>query len=162
MPSPHPFTCAYPLLQVVGDVRHGKGGTNRFFREHYNMHSGRIFLHAARLTFPHPLHLSRSVWTPDLKYPHDNSDTETRNVDLSQDSQESFPNDSVLPSQIVVNNLKNPSIWMDPSCSISLDPKSKHQLLTIQAGLPEDLQQVLLSIPENLTCKCLLSLGLLL
>lgn len=39
--------------QVIGDRSHGKGRINRFFREHYGLQ--RMFLHAARLAFAHPV-----------------------------------------------------------------------------------------------------------
>lgn len=38
---------------IVGDVRYGKGAHNRFFREHLDLH--RMFLHALRICFPHPI-----------------------------------------------------------------------------------------------------------
>lgn len=37
---------------LVGDTMYGKGVTNNFFRDHFNLH--RIFLHASRLQFRHP------------------------------------------------------------------------------------------------------------
>jgi tRNA pseudouridine65 synthase len=37
---------------IVGDVRYGKGEHNRLFRETFDLH--RMFLHAARIRFPHP------------------------------------------------------------------------------------------------------------
>lgn len=38
---------------IIGDVRYGKGEHNRFFREHFELH--RMFLHAFRIRFPHPV-----------------------------------------------------------------------------------------------------------
>lgn len=38
---------------IIGDVRYGKGEHNRFFREHHDLH--RMFLHALRIRFPHPV-----------------------------------------------------------------------------------------------------------
>lgn len=38
--------------QVIGDVNHGKGRINRWFREHHGL--PRMFLHARRLVFRHP------------------------------------------------------------------------------------------------------------
>ena len=38
---------------LIGDVNYGKGEHNRFFRDHYGLH--RLFLHATRLSLPHPL-----------------------------------------------------------------------------------------------------------
>ncbi len=39
---------------IIGDVRHGDGAQNRFFREHFNLR--RLFLFAMRLSFRHPFH----------------------------------------------------------------------------------------------------------
>lgn len=38
--------------QVIGDVQHGKGRINRWFREHHGL--PRMFLHAWKLAFRHP------------------------------------------------------------------------------------------------------------
>ena len=38
---------------LIGDVRYGKGEHNRLFREVYGLH--RLFLHATRLSLPHPV-----------------------------------------------------------------------------------------------------------
>jgi tRNA pseudouridine65 synthase len=38
---------------IIGDVRYGKGEHNRFFREQFDLH--RLFLHASRIRFPHPV-----------------------------------------------------------------------------------------------------------
>jgi len=38
---------------LIGDVRYGKGDHNRLFRERFGLH--RLALHAARLSFDHPL-----------------------------------------------------------------------------------------------------------
>jgi tRNA pseudouridine65 synthase len=38
---------------IIGDVRYGKGAHNRFFREQLDLH--RMFLHAVRIRFPHPV-----------------------------------------------------------------------------------------------------------
>jgi tRNA pseudouridine65 synthase len=38
---------------IIGDVRYGKGEHNRYFREHFALH--RMFLHALRIRFPHPV-----------------------------------------------------------------------------------------------------------
>ncbi|WP_193377087.1 tRNA pseudouridine(65) synthase TruC [Geobacter sp. OR-1] len=38
---------------IIGDTRYGEGRHNRFFREEFGMH--RLLLHAAELTFPHPV-----------------------------------------------------------------------------------------------------------
>jgi tRNA pseudouridine65 synthase len=38
---------------IIGDVRYGKGEHNRFFRERFDLH--RMFLHAFRIRFPHPV-----------------------------------------------------------------------------------------------------------
>ncbi len=38
---------------IIGDVRYGKGEHNRLFRETFDLH--RMFLHAARIRFPHPV-----------------------------------------------------------------------------------------------------------
>jgi tRNA pseudouridine65 synthase len=38
---------------IIGDVNYGKGEHNRFFREHFDLH--RMFLHALRIRFPHPV-----------------------------------------------------------------------------------------------------------
>ena len=38
---------------IIGDVRYGKGEHNRFFRERFDLH--RMFLHALRIRFPHPV-----------------------------------------------------------------------------------------------------------
>lgn len=38
---------------IIGDVRYGKGIHNRFFREQFALH--RMFLHALRIRFPHPV-----------------------------------------------------------------------------------------------------------
>jgi tRNA pseudouridine65 synthase len=38
---------------IIGDVRYGKGEHNRLFREHFGLH--RMFLHASRIRFPHPV-----------------------------------------------------------------------------------------------------------
>ena len=38
---------------IIGDVRYGKGVHNRFFREQLDLH--RMFLHALRIRFPHPV-----------------------------------------------------------------------------------------------------------
>lgn len=134
---------------VVGDVKHGKGKTNRFFRENHKMLSGRIFLHAARLTFPHPLHLSQEKWTPASKHPSESSD----DIDLysSASDLEDFESTSSVSA--------DSSIWMSPNTSFSEDPKTRRQLLTIRAGLPEDLQEVLYSLPEGIDPQQLLSLG---
>lgn len=111
------------------------------------MRSGRIFLHAARLTFPHPLHLSKEAWTPALsKHP----------IDVY-----SSGSDSELESEDVADTGTDRSIWMGPTTSLSEDPKTRHQLLTIRASLPEDLQEVLYAIPEGLDPQELLSLGLI-
>lgn len=142
-------------MQVVGDVQHGKGGTNRFFRENYKMNSGRIFLHAHRLTFPHPLHISRSSWTAGPRKLSDDIEEVTE----SADDTESDSSSSDLENVIKMPDDRN--IWMAPNTYVSDDPKCRHQLLTIKAALPHDLQQVLYSIPENLSEQNLLSLGII-
>jgi tRNA pseudouridine65 synthase len=38
---------------IIGDVRYGKGEHNRLFRTHFDLH--RMFLHATRIQFPHPI-----------------------------------------------------------------------------------------------------------
>jgi Pseudouridylate synthases, 23S RNA-specific len=38
---------------LIGDVNYGKGEHNRLFRERYGLH--RLFLHATRLSLPHPV-----------------------------------------------------------------------------------------------------------
>ncbi len=38
---------------IIGDVRYGKGEHNRLFRERFDLH--RMFLHALRIRFPHPV-----------------------------------------------------------------------------------------------------------
>ncbi len=38
---------------ILGDTTYGKGDHNRLFRSHFGLH--RLFLHAERLQFPHPL-----------------------------------------------------------------------------------------------------------
>jgi tRNA pseudouridine65 synthase len=38
---------------LIGDVNHGSGSINRHYRATYGLH--RLALHAARLTFPHPV-----------------------------------------------------------------------------------------------------------
>lgn len=38
---------------IIGDVRYGKGAHNRFFRDHFDLQ--RMFLHALRIRFPHPM-----------------------------------------------------------------------------------------------------------
>jgi tRNA pseudouridine65 synthase len=38
---------------IIGDVRYGKGEHNRLFREHFALH--RMFLHASRIRFLHPV-----------------------------------------------------------------------------------------------------------
>jgi len=133
---------------VVGDVQHGKGGTNRFFRENYKMRSGRIFLHAARLTFPHPLHLSKEVWTS------------ASAIDNTIHHQYSSASDSELESDTGSVPADCPT-WMSPTTSVCEDPKTRHQLLTIRASLPADLLEVLYAIPDGLDCHKLLSLGLI-
>lgn len=40
-------------LPVVGDTKYGKGEVNRLFRQDYSL--ARLFLHAHRLTFKHPV-----------------------------------------------------------------------------------------------------------
>lgn len=37
---------------IIGDTKYGEGRHNRFFREEFGC--GRLLLHAAELTFPHP------------------------------------------------------------------------------------------------------------
>ncbi|MFN3197742.1 MAG: pseudouridine synthase [Bradymonadia bacterium] len=37
---------------IIGDVRHGKGVHNRFFREHFGV--SRLLLHCRRMVIPHP------------------------------------------------------------------------------------------------------------
>jgi tRNA pseudouridine65 synthase len=38
---------------IIGDVNYGKGEHNRLFRDYFGLH--RMFLHAARVRFPHPV-----------------------------------------------------------------------------------------------------------
>jgi tRNA pseudouridine65 synthase len=38
---------------IIGDVNYGKGDHNRLFRDYFGLH--RMFLHAARVRFPHPV-----------------------------------------------------------------------------------------------------------
>ena len=38
---------------LIGDVNYGKGEHNRLFRERYGLH--RLFLHATRVSLPHPV-----------------------------------------------------------------------------------------------------------
>lgn len=38
---------------IIGDAKHGKGVHNRYFKQHLN--AGRLLLHAAQLTFTHPI-----------------------------------------------------------------------------------------------------------
>lgn len=52
------------MHQIIGDTAHGKGKTNRMFREHYALH--RIFLHSYKLIFPHPLTMERMQVTTEL------------------------------------------------------------------------------------------------
>jgi hypothetical protein len=154
--KPHSFSFLiyWHHLQVIGDVQHGKGRDNRFFRENYKMHSGRIFLHAARLTFPHPLHLSRDPWTPTSKYPSGSVES----LDLYSSDSEDVESDDVAD---IGNIPADRSIWMGPNTTLSEDPKSRHQLVTIRASLPQDLQDVLYAIPDGLDPQKLLSLGLI-
>ncbi|KAG0622625.1 hypothetical protein M758_3G112200 [Ceratodon purpureus] len=136
---------------VIGDVQHGKGRDNRYFRENYKMRSGRIFLHAARLTFPHPLHLSRD---PTSKYPNESID----NLEFYSSDSEDLESDVAAGLD---SKQANPSIWMGPNTTLSEDPKTRHQLITIRASLPQDLQDVLYAIPDGLDPQKLLSLGLI-
>lgn len=117
------------------------------------MRSGRIFLHAARLTFPHPLHLSRDPWTPNLKFPSDSVES----LDLYSSDSEDLESDVTDIGSIPADR----SIWMGPNTTLSEDPKTRRQLLTIRASLPLDLQDVLYAIPEGLDSQKLLSLGLI-
>jgi tRNA pseudouridine65 synthase len=38
---------------IIGDAKHGKGVHNRYFKQHLD--AGRLLLHAAQLTFTHPI-----------------------------------------------------------------------------------------------------------
>jgi hypothetical protein len=140
---------------VVGDVKHGKGGTNRFFRENYKMQSGRIFLHAAHLSLLYPFPL---VNLESETFQHTNKGLDNYEASLKSDLSvislsSSFPRELKKPIENVVPRTPT-ALW-------DADPNSGCQVLTIRATLPEDLQQVLYALPENLSKECLLSHGLI-
>jgi tRNA pseudouridine65 synthase len=140
---------------VVGDVKHGKGGTNRFFRENYKMQSGRIFLHAAHLSLLYPFPL---VNLESESFQHTNKGLDNYEASLKSDLSvtslsSSFPRELKKSIENVVPRTPT-ALW-------DADPNSGCQVLTIRATLPEDLQQVLYALPENLSKECLLSHGLI-
>ncbi len=48
---------------LVGDTMYGKGVTNNFFRQNFDLH--RLFLHASRLTFIHPFSAKKiEIYSP--------------------------------------------------------------------------------------------------
>lgn len=174
---------------VVGDSAHGKGKTNRFFRESYQLLSARCFLHAHLLSLPHP-----------SSFPHQSSHTSCQSEDdfpsekstsfsvtVTEDvkeTEELFPLKSACGedkenfSQNFCQNFYQSaredaqglpffgkdseefSVLIEKDKMYELKP-SFVPLLQIKSPLPLDLQTVLLSLPDNLRLSTLQELSLM-
>lgn len=122
------------VVQVIGDGKHGKGRTNQYFRENYQMPLGRCFLHAVRLTIPHPSLFSAVCSAKKLP--------PTGSIGALD-----FPE---IQSEQVLNNLFSLEDRM-PGSVPPIFPKT----LTLRASIPADLRQVLLALPDGLSGELL-------
>ncbi|CAM6118827.1 unnamed protein product [Calypogeia fissa] len=144
----------HKAFHVIGDGAHGKGRTNQYFRENYQMPLGRCFLHAARLTIPHPSIFSAQC----TNRQRPTGSLETLHIQELEGNSELSIN-SIVPIMKVDSGSVPTLAFAKPTGDLAGD--CFPQVLSLRASLPTDLRQVLFALPDGVTCDVLNSLEVL-